>query len=329
MVVSGDTELLKTVKNKMQIHFRLYHLFLLLGLAVACQEKSSENTDIPEDTPTKGRIHIFSDASFKPVILPEKNTFEGIYSNATIDISFTSERAAIDSFLRGNTEMIVIGRPLSEKEIAPYASKGIKVIQDVMAKDAIAIVLNKNFPDSLLSVQQLSEILSGKVKNWKELNASFPSGKIFIAVDQSNSGNLYFLRDSLGLDIKNIDIFSADSVAGVIEYVKNHNNAMGVIGVSWLSDADDPGAFSHFQQIRVAGLYKENRDNYALPFQGNIADGSYPLKRNIYLVYSGARTGLRTGFASFILGDRGQKIILKTGIVPAKMPGRDIEFKYE
>jgi phosphate transport system substrate-binding protein len=329
MVGSGGTGLLKIVKYKMQFNFKIYSLVLLLGLAFSCQEKNNKNNDAPEDTPIKGHIHIFSDASFKPVILPEKNTFEGIYNNAKIDISFTSERTAIDSFLRGNTEMIVIGRPLNEKETAPFKSKGIKVIQDMMAKDAVAFVLNKNFPDSLLSVNQLRDILSGKVKNWKEINPSLPSGKIVLAADQSNSGNLFFLKDSLGLDIKNVEIFSADSVAGVLEYVKNHTNAMGIIGISWLSDADDRDSNDYFKQIKVAGLYKDNREKFSLPFQGNIADGSYPLKRNIYLIYSGARTGLRTGFASFILGDRGQKIILKTGIVPAKMPGRDIEFKYE
>ncbi len=329
MVDSGDTELLKIVKNKMQLNFRIYQLFILLCLASSCKEKSNKNIDAPEDTPTRGKIHIFSDASFKPALLPEINTFEGIYTNAKIGITFTSERTAIDSFLRGQTEMIVVGRPLNEKELSPFKAKGIKVIQDVMAKDAIALVLNKNFPDSLLSINQLTDILSGKIKTWKEINPSFPSGKIVIAADQGNSGNLFFLKDSLGLDIKNVEIFSADSVAGVIDYVKSHNNAMGIIGISWLSDADDKDSNNYFKQIRVAGLYKDNRDKFALPFQGNIADGSYPLKRNIYLIYSGARTGLRTGFASFVLGDRGQKIILKTGIVPAKMPGRDIEFKYE
>ncbi len=313
----------------MQFNFRIYHIFILLSLAFSCQEKSNKNIEAPTDTPVKGQIHIFSDASFKPVILPEKNTFEGIYTNAKIDISFTSERTAIDSFLRGKTEMIVVGRPLNDKELSPFKAKGIKVIQDIIAKDAIAFVLNKNFPDSVLSVNQLKEILSGKVKNWKEVNPSFTSGKIVIAVDQGNSGNLFFLKDSLGLNIKNVEIFSADSVAGVIDYVKTHKNAMGIIGVSWLSDADDKDSYDYFGQVRVAGLYKDNRDKFALPFQGNIADGSYPLNRNIYMIYSGARTGLRTGFASFVLGDRGQKIILKTGIVPAKMPGRDIEFKYE
>ncbi|GAL86800.1 phosphate ABC transporter periplasmic protein [Sporocytophaga myxococcoides] len=319
----------------MQSNFRIYQLFILLILTFSCQEEKNNNNnnnndnDVPEDTPVKGKIHIFSESSFKPAILPEKNTFEGIYTNAKIDISFTSERSAIDSFLRGKTEMIVVGRPLNDKELSPFKAKGIKVIQDIMAKDAIAFVLNKNFPDSLLSLNQLRDILSGKVKNWRDISPSFPLGKIVIAADQSNSGNLFFLKDSLGLDIKNIEIFSADSVAGVIDYVKGHSNAMGIIGVSWLSDADNIDSNDYYKQIKVAGLYEDDKEKFSLPFQGNIADGSYPLKRNIYLIYSGARTGLRTGFASFILGDRGQKIILKTGIVPAKMPGRDIEFKYE
>jgi phosphate transport system substrate-binding protein len=83
----------------------------------------------------------------------------------------------------------------------------------------------------------------------------------------------------------------------------------------------------------VVGISKKDNpasvDDYVQPYQGYLAQGTYPLKREVFIISREARAGLGTGFASFITGDKGQRIILKSGLVPASMPVRIVGFSEE
>ena len=63
------------------------------------------------------------------------------------------------------------------------------------------------------------------------------------------------------------------------------------------------------------------------PYQAYVAQGLYPYTRKVYIISREARTGLGTGFSSFVAGDVGQKIILKMGVLPASMPVRIVGFR--
>jgi phosphate transport system substrate-binding protein len=67
--------------------------------------------------------------------------------------------------------------------------------------------------------------------------------------------------------------------------------------------------------------------NFCKPYQGYIAERSYPFCRDVYMISRETFSGLGTGFVSFVAGDQGQRIILKSGLVPATMPVRLIEIR--
>jgi phosphate transport system substrate-binding protein len=116
----------------------------------------------------------------------------------------------------------------------------------------------------------------------------------------------------------------------VINYVTERKDIIGVIGVSWLSDKDDSTMMSFLKKVRVMALSKDSIatwDNSYQPYQAYIAHGNYPLFRNIYAIDADPRRGLTTGFTAFLASDRGQRIILKTGILPATQPYRIINAK--
>jgi phosphate transport system substrate-binding protein len=111
----------------------------------------------------------------------------------------------------------------------------------------------------------------------------------------------------------------------VVDFVSANANTIGLIGVSWISDSRDPKSLTFLEKIKVAAISTEDvptAKNAYQPFQAYIATGKYPLTRFLYMILSEPRPGLGSGFTSFVAGDKGQRIILKTGILPYLEPVR-------
>jgi phosphate transport system substrate-binding protein len=114
----------------------------------------------------------------------------------------------------------------------------------------------------------------------------------------------------------------------VISYVQDHKSAIGVIAVNWISDSDDSTANNFRKNIKVVALKNDSSSQsqeYYQPFQAYIALDQYPLIRDVYLINRESRNGLGTGFASFVAGDKGQRIVRLGGLLPATMPVRIIK----
>ena len=122
--------------------------------------------------------------------------------------------------------------------------------------------------------------------------------------------------------------FAVRSNEEVIKYVESNPSAMGIIGVSWISDEDDSSVKEFLTRIKVMALARhesDNPDNFYKPYQAYISLKDYPLTRDIYMISREGRAGLGTGFVSFVAGDQGQRIIRLMGLLPATMPVRIIK----
>lgn len=118
--------------------------------------------------------------------------------------------------------------------------------------------------------------------------------------------------------------------AAVIDYVEKTPNAIGVIGVSWVGDKSDSTQLSFSDRVTVMSVSKDEvatAQNSYKPYQAYIALGQYPLVREIYAVLTDPRSGLASGFATFLASDRGQRIILRSGVVPATQNVRIVNVK--
>ena len=119
-------------------------------------------------------------------------------------------------------------------------------------------------------------------------------------------------------------IFSFKTNEEVIQFVSENDGMIGIVGVNWLMQPSlkmQP-IVDKVNLISVKGIGKTA---YYAPTQNNLAEGKYPLARDLYIVNCQGYSGLGMGFASFIAGDIGQRIILKSGLLPIKMPGRNIK----
>jgi phosphate transport system substrate-binding protein len=185
----------------------------------------------------------------------------------------------------------------------------------------------------MITVSQIKDILTGKISRWNQLNPASSSNPIRVIFDNEKSSIANFLVDSIckgKFDKSNV--FALEYNRDVIEYTATHGDVLGFIGVSWISNRDDSLHLSFHKRIKVMAVSQDpipNSDNSYKPYQAYMVDNIYPLTRNIYMINSEPRNGLATGFSAFLAGDKGQRIILKSGILPAVAPTRVVNVRKE
>ncbi|MCX2741352.1 PstS family phosphate ABC transporter substrate-binding protein [Pontibacter anaerobius] len=281
------------------------------------------------DTPTSGNINISVDESFQPIIESEISTFEGIYKYADIEAAYKSEGQVIKDLLNDSTKIAILSRELTPEEKAVFDKQNRIPRVTKIAIDAVALITNKENKDTLLTMDELRKIFNGEVKSWKELDEDSNLGDITIVFDNNNSSTARYVRDSL-ITGNNLpaNTFASNSHKALVDYVEENKNALGVIGVNWVSDFDDSTAVGFLKRIKVLGISEEaapvTTESFYQPYQAYIAQQAYPLRRFLYIISTEGRAGLGTGFASYVASDKGQRLILKSGLVPATMPVRVI-----
>jgi len=300
---------------------RVIFLLVLFLITGSCADRDKKGQLL--DTPTSGTIKIAVDESLKPLFQAEVEGFEATYNYAHIKADYTSEQKAIQDLLRDSVRVAIVTRKLYPSERQILDSLKIVGAQVVVAKEAIALIVNKDNPDSLIRWDQLEEILQGKTSQWKQLYPHSALGDLQVVFDHPQSGIIRYITDTLHLKGLPKNCFAAATNEAVVNYVAKTKNAIGLIGLSWISDSDDPAANKFLKTVTVMGISKA--EDYLKPYKAYIALKKYPLSREVVMISREYRTGLGTGFISYVANDKGQKIVLKAGLVPAKAPVRIVE----
>lgn len=302
-------------------------LLLLSGLIIY----SCTPTQIkPErDTPVSGKITVTVDETFGPAIQEEKMVFESIYDSAIINIKEKPEAEAIEDLINDSTRVIVIPRKLTEEELSHFKKKGLIPQRTFIAYDALAFIVNNHNSDTAITKTQLENILSGKIEKWKQLNSNSKLGDIQIVFDNNKSGTVRYVRDSI---LKGKQLSQNSSALNtnreVMNYVAANENAMGIIGVNRISNTEDSSVQTFLNTFKVVSVSsKSDSLTFVKPLQVEVLRNNYPFIREIYMISRETYMGLGTGFVSFVAGDRGQVIISRAGLYPARKSVRMIEVK--
>jgi len=309
-------------------NFKLVSVFVVL-LFVSCQKKTEEKYT---DTYTSGVIAIAVDESFRPIIQEEVDVFEALNPKAGIVPTYTNEVNAINLLLKDSVRVAITTRPLSPKEDAFLKSKTFYARTYKLATDGIALIVNNHNPDSLITVSQIRQILSGEVTSWKEIFPSSKLGQFQVVFDNSNSSTIRYAIDSIcnGKPLSK-KLYAQNNNPEVIDFVSKTPNSIGVIGVNWLGNhRKDTTNLSFKSEVRVMSVSNEVKATAAnsyKPFQAYLFYGYYPLTRTIFIILNDPRGSLPSGLTSFLTSDRGQRIILKSGILPATQPVRVVHIK--
>ncbi len=314
---------MKTVKQ-----LQLSGLLIMLALLSACQRKPKDGLT---DTYTSGVIAIAADESFQPIVQEEINVFEGLSPLAGIVPRYVTEVEAVNLLLKDSLRLAITSRRLTPEEMSSFNSRKFFPQEIKIATDGLALVTNRSNPDTLISVKDLRRILTGNAKQWKDIYPSSRLGDIRLVFDNKNSSTVRFAVDSIckGASLSD-QVKALKTNREVIDYVAHTPDAIGVVGVNWLSDRNDSTGLSFSKEVRVMSVSaadKATPENSFKPYQAYLFYGDYPLTRNIYALLNDPRSALPWGFASFLASDRGQRIILKSGLVPATQPVRIVNVK--
>jgi len=307
--------------------------FIYLVFILSFFSCSREKKDKFTDTLTAGVIPVAVDETFAPIIQDEIAVFESIYPKAGIVPVFTTEGKAIDLLLKDSVRMAITTRPLSEKETNYLHSIKFQPRSYRLASDGVALITNKANKDTLITVDQFRQILLGKVTNWNQIYPTSTLGKIVTVFDNPNSSTVRYAIDSVcgGIQISG-NLNAQNTNAEVIDFVNKTPQAIGIIGVNWLSNKVDTTNLSFKDVVKVMSVSNEKDatiEGSYKPFQAYMFYGYYPLTRNVFIIINDPRNSLPTGFTSFLTSDRGQRIILKSGLVPATQPLRVVSVKDE
>ena len=173
----------------------ILQLCIAIALLSSCADKDKNGNVL--DTPTAGTIAITADEALKPLIDAEIKAFEGIYHNAHINVRYMSEGEALDGLLKDSARLAIITRRLVESEQKMLSDQTIVPQQLTWAKDGIALISNRQRSDSLMTLDELTKILTGGIDRVNQFVKTPSTAISEVVFDQRNSGIIRFLRDSL------------------------------------------------------------------------------------------------------------------------------------
>lgn len=292
--------------------FRVVAVFLSMIVTLAGCDGQRERTDL--DTPESGTIHISVDESFKPVIDSQIQVFEALYPKAKVIAHYKPEADCIKDLIKDSTRMIIITRGLTPDEEKFYKdSLSYSPTWDKVANDAIALVVNNQSADTVLTLKKIRGILEG----------STGDAEVAVFDGLSATSTVRYAVDSIlkGKSFDSKKVFATKSSQEVINYVADNKNAIGFVGVSWIGNKEDTAQLSFLKKVKIAAVECVNCEDktFVRPYQANIMLKRYPLVRGLYYVLKENYNGLGAGFANFMEYEKGQLIFRRAYLGPAKM----------
>lgn len=324
-------------------------IYILLSLAFAVLLGIPSCTKYKDQKQAvSGFAKVYCDESFKNILDQEIDIFQYQYPQSDVMARYMSESVALDSLLTGNVDLIITQKDLTQDQKRYLASKNRAYRSQMIAVDAVALIVNKHSDIDELSMQELSDLMTGKYRTWgKIVPTKMRNDSIKLLFDGNASGVIHYAKDKFlkGKDFS-FPVYSAKSSEEVFQLVEKNRNAIGFVGVSWIADdmgesqksdkerfkqlnkseqETAPTAIDFTDRVKVLRVRSMDRVTGVQPYQAYIADGSYPLFRKIYAIDASHPGTPAHQFYVFLTSVIGQKIILQTGIMPGAEPIRIVD----
>lgn len=282
-----------------------------LLLVIACNNQQTSKKQ--DDSTTNKNLHISIDESFQPVMAEQIKVFESAYPDTRVIVEYKSEADCIRDLAKDSTKIVIISRELSHDEVNFFNSKlEYKPEYGELAKDAVAVIINTSNSDSVFTVNELKQLVSGNGnKKWN------------VAIDGNTAtSTVRYLRDSLlkgGSFGKNIT--GAKNSEDLINYIATSANAVGFVGISWLTNPQSVQQEENVSKVKMALIECQTCEDgvYAKPSQQTITFNQYPLVRGLYYVLKENYAGMGSRFVNFITTERGQLIFKRALLVPTRI----------
>jgi phosphate transport system substrate-binding protein len=292
-------------------------VFILLPLILgACA-----GSDTPDgDTPASGDVTSIVNKGSDTIVnlaLAWAERYQQLNPNVSISVTGGGSGTGIAALINKTVDIANASRQIKPEELDEAKDKGTDAVEFVIARDAIAIIVNPSNPIDQLTLQQISDIYSGKIKTWDELGWSDPDGKerpIVRLSRETNSGtHVYFLEEVLRLgDSENKTLFSADTLLlpsseGITSEVKDNPNAIGYDGLGYV-----------VPEVKVVAVARYANGPFVMPSADTVNNDEYPIARDLYMYTAGKPSGEIKAYLEWIMSPEAQQIVVELGFVPIK-----------
>lgn len=234
------------------------------------------------------------------------------HPDVRISVTGGGSGTGIAALINGTVDIANASRAIKPEEMAAAQANGIHPVEHVVARDAIAVIVHPSNPVSQLTIQQISDIYSGKITNWKEVGGE--DRPIVLLSRETNSGtHVFFLEEVLRQGRKDDKtLFSPDTLLmpsseGITAEVRDNPNAIGYDGLGYVTP-----------DVKTIAVAKSPEGPYVLPSAESVHSGQYPIARELYIYTRGEPQGEIKAYLDWILGEEAQAIVRELGFVPLR-----------
>ncbi len=291
----------------------LLSLFLLIVLLIAlpgCRPASAAGGG---DAQT-GKLTIENKGSDTMVnlALAWAERYMAEHPEVRISVTGGGSGTGIAALINGTVDIANASRAIKPEEIAEAQANGVTPVEHVVARDAIAVIVHPSNPVSQLTIQQISDIYSGKITNWKDVGGE--DRPIVLLSRETNSGtHVFFLEEVLRQGRKgDKTLFSPDTLLlpsseGIIAEVRDNPNAIGYDGLGYVTP-----------EVKTIAVARSPAGPYVLPSAETVHSGQYPIARDLYMYTRGEPRGEIKAYLDWILSEEAQAIVRELGFVPLR-----------
>ena len=287
--------------------FPRFALLVLLVLLAACGGASGQTTPQPS---TSAYIQNKGSDTIVNLALAWAEKYQAEHPDVSISVTGGGSGTGIAALLNKTVDIANASRQMQAEEIKQAKANGFDPVEFVIARDAIAVIVNPTNPVSRLTMQQISDIYSGKINNWSLVGGQ--DRPIVRLSREVNSGTHVYFRDMvirLG-DPKNKTFFATDTLLlpsseGIISEIRQNPNAIGYDGLGYVPP-----------DLKVVAVARDANGPYVLPSIATVNDKSYPIARDLYMYTAGQPTGAIKAYLDWIVSPEAQTIVANLGFVP-------------
>ena len=276
---------------------------------IASCRPSSSSIDTPPPSEVSAIIENKGSDTLVNLALAWAEAYRRLAPDVRISVTGGGTGTGIAAMINGTVHIANASREMKAEEKTAAQANGIDPVEFTVARDAIAVVVNPRNPVNHLTLQNISDIYTGKITNWSGVGGE--DRPIVLLSRESNSGTyVYFLERVIRMNQKKSDLlFSSETLLmpsseGISSEVRQNPNAIGYDGLGYVTE-----------DMKTIAVAKDHSGSYVLPAIATVNDGSYPISRSLYMYTAGQPAGKTEEFMNWILTD-GQALVIKLGFVP-------------
>ena len=234
--------------------------------------------------------------------------YMSLHKDVNITVSESGSGNGAKGLINKACDIGNMSRFMKDKEFKAAVDAGVMPVAHIVAMDGLPILVHPSNPVKNLTVAQVRDIYTGKIKNWKELGG--PNKKIVVISRDTNSGTyetFHKLIMTHKVDGKKIK----EKIMGGSEYVGSNGAIRQRIQTT-------PAAIGYAGLGFVDNTVKPLNIDGVTPTARTVASGKYPVSRPLYMFTAGyPKLGSHLhGFITLYLSEKGQEIIEDIGFVP-------------